>query len=99
MSKILLVDDNNDFRKSLSKRLTLRGYEVIDLDNGEDAVRVSRSDQDIEVIVLDRKMPGMGGEQTLKEIRTFRPLTPFLWNREEMLSRFTANVKRTPAKS
>jgi len=36
MSKILLVDDEPKFRASLASRLRKRGYEVIDVDNGDD---------------------------------------------------------------
>jgi len=73
MPKVLLVDDEDQFRTSLAKRLNMRGYETIDVSNGEDAIKRARSDSDIDVILLDRKMPGMGGEQVLKEIRTYRP--------------------------
>jgi sodium-dependent dicarboxylate transporter 2/3/5 len=57
----------------LKQRLELRGHEVIDLDNGQDAVRRARSDLDLEVVILDLKMPEMGGEEVLKEIRLYRP--------------------------
>ena len=73
MPKILLVDDEDRYRKSLKQRLALRGYEVVDLDNGEEAIKVARSDTDLEVVILDLKMPGMSGDQVLKEIRIFRP--------------------------
>ena len=73
MPKLLLVDDENQFRESLAKRLKLRGFEVVDLDNGEDALKLIRSDNDIDVVILDRKMPKMSGEQALREMRSFRP--------------------------
>jgi sodium-dependent dicarboxylate transporter 2/3/5 len=73
MPKILLVDDDDKFRGSLARRLSLRGYEVIDVDNGEEAIRLARNDLEIEVIVLDLKMPGMAGDEALREIRNFRP--------------------------
>lgn len=73
MSKVLLVDDEEQFRRNLADRLELRGYDTVEATNGEDAVRKARSDQDIDVVLLDRKMPGMSGEQTLVEIRSFRP--------------------------
>jgi sodium-dependent dicarboxylate transporter 2/3/5 len=73
MSKILLVDDDDKFRSSLAQRLRLRGYDVIDVDDGEKALRIARNDLDIEVIVLDLKMPGMAGDEALREIRNFRP--------------------------
>lgn len=69
----MLVDDEEQFRKSMAERLTLRGYEVIDVDNGEDAIKIARSDFDIDVVILDRKMPDMDGEQVLAELREFRP--------------------------
>jgi len=73
MSKVLIVDDENQFRISLTKRLKMRGYEAIGLDGGQEAVKLIRKDSEIDVIILDRKMPGMSGEQTLKEIKGFRP--------------------------
>ncbi len=73
MSKILIIDDEEKFRTSLSSRLTLRGYEIIALSSGVDAVKVVRGDNDIDVVVLDRKMPDMDGEQVLKEIKAYRP--------------------------
>jgi sodium-dependent dicarboxylate transporter 2/3/5 len=73
MPKLLLVDDNDGFRSTLAKRLRLRGYEVLDTGTGEEAIRVARNDLEIEVIVLDLKMPGMSGDEVLREIRVFRP--------------------------
>ena len=73
MSKILLIDDEDKFRDSLSSRLTLRGYENLALQGGKDAVKVVRGDPDIDVVLLDRKMPDMDGEQVLKEIKAYRP--------------------------
>jgi sodium-dependent dicarboxylate transporter 2/3/5 len=73
MPKILLIDDEEKFRTSLSNRLKLRGYENTDLSSGVEAVKVVRSDPDIDVVILDRKMPDMDGEQVLKEIKAYRP--------------------------
>jgi sodium-dependent dicarboxylate transporter 2/3/5 len=73
MSKVLLVDDEDTFRVPLARRLRLRGIETIDVDNGEDAVKCVRSDLDVDIVILDRKMPGMSGEQVLREMKSFRP--------------------------
>ncbi|MFC1611025.1 SLC13 family permease [Myxococcota bacterium] len=73
MPKILLVDDEDKFRKPLAKRLRARGYDVIDVDNGEDAIKTARTDEKIEVAILDVRMPDMDGIQALQEIKTFRP--------------------------
>ncbi len=73
MAKILLVDDEDKFREDLSKRLRLRGYETIEFGSGEEAIKVARNDYDIDVAILDLKMPGLSGEQTLAELKKFRP--------------------------
>jgi len=73
MPKVLLVDDEDTYRTSLARRLTLRGYETLDIDNGEDAIKMVRKHHDIDVVLLDRKMPKMDGEQVLREIKGFRP--------------------------
>ncbi|MFH1052303.1 MAG: SLC13 family permease [bacterium] len=73
MSKVLIVDDEKEFRESLSNRLKVRGYENITLPDGEDALKVTRIDKDIDVVILDRKMPGLSGEQVLKEIKSYSP--------------------------
>lgn len=73
MGKLLLIDDENEFRESLANRLKLRGYEVITLDSGKDALKTIRVEGDIDVIVLDRKMPGLSGEQVLKEVKSLKP--------------------------
>lgn len=73
MAKVLLVDDEEKFRTSLARRMNLRGYETVEVDNGEDAVKQIRADGEIDIVLLDRKMPGMSGEQALKEMKSFRP--------------------------
>ena len=69
---ILLVDDEDSFRTALAKQLSVRGYKTLDVDNGEDAIKVVRHERP-EVVVLDQKMPKMDGIQTLREIKKVRP--------------------------
>ncbi|HKJ02303.1 MAG TPA: response regulator, partial [Longimicrobiales bacterium] len=73
MSRVLFVDDEDRFRTALTRRLRARGYDVVDVDNGEEAVRRVRADAQIDIAVLDLKMPGMDGIQTLREMRAFNP--------------------------
>ena len=70
--KVLIVDDEDRFREALSRQLSIRGFNVLDTDNGEDAIKIVRHENP-EVVVLDQKMPGMGGIQTLKELKKIRP--------------------------
>jgi sodium-dependent dicarboxylate transporter 2/3/5 len=70
--RILVVDDESRFRKNLAERLVLRGYDVTDMDDGEKAVQFVRLNSP-DVVILDRKMPKMDGEQVLKEIKKIAP--------------------------
>ncbi|OGQ93113.1 MAG: histidine kinase [Deltaproteobacteria bacterium RIFOXYA12_FULL_61_11] len=72
-NKILLVDDENTFRLALADRLRRRGYTVVELERGAEALKTARTDSDIDVVVLDRKMPDADGEQVLKELKQYRP--------------------------
>ncbi|MBD3333161.1 response regulator [candidate division GN15 bacterium] len=73
MPKILLVDDEQTFRQNLADRLKMRDYAVVDVGTGEEGIQAIRQDPDIDVVVLDLKMPGMPGDQVLKEMKAFRP--------------------------
>jgi sodium-dependent dicarboxylate transporter 2/3/5 len=69
---ILLIDDEDRFRKALSRQLTARDFNVLDTSNGEDAIKIVRH-LNPQVVILDQRMPGMDGIQTLKEIKKIRP--------------------------
>lgn len=71
---ILLVDDEAEFVEVMAERLTIRGYHVSCCSNGMDALTQLEQHPDIDVTVLDLKMPGMGGIETLEEIKKRRPL-------------------------
>ncbi len=66
--RILLVDDEVAFTRSLSRLLLVRGYEVRAVDNGKEALR-ALGEAPFDAVVLDLKMPGMDGITTLEEIR------------------------------
>lgn len=72
MPSILLVDDEDRFRESLSQQLIHRGYKVYQTNNGEDAIKIVRH-KNPQVVILDQKMPGMDGIETLKELKKIRP--------------------------
>jgi len=71
-AKVLLIDDEDRFRQAMAQQLKNRGFDVIDADNGEDAIKIVRH-QNPEVVILDQKMPGMDGIQTLQELKKIRP--------------------------
>ncbi|MFA4901268.1 MAG: response regulator [Desulfobaccales bacterium] len=71
--KILIVDDEADFLETILKRLQARKIEVTGVDSGYKALEVLES-RNPDVIILDVKMPGMDGIETLREIKKKKPL-------------------------
>lgn len=66
---ILVVDDNEDNRDMLSRRLTRRGYQAVVVDSGEAALDYIQNHHNIGLVLLDIMMPGIDGIETLKRIR------------------------------
>jgi signal transduction histidine kinase len=71
--RVLLVDDEVDFLISLGKRLELRGLPTITASNGPDALAALDRDP-VDVVVLDVRMPGMDGIETLRRIKEAHPM-------------------------
>lgn len=72
--KVLVVDDEIFVRELLLEFLSMQGYEVILADSGEKAVQLMHT-QPADVVLLDLKMTGMDGIETLKQIRKSAPGT------------------------
>jgi DNA-binding response OmpR family regulator len=70
---VLLVDDEAEYRELLAKRLKKRGVEVYTAADGSEALRLL-STEPVDVVVLDVRMPGMSGTETLAEIKKLSPL-------------------------
>lgn len=66
--KVLLVDDDPLVRRALRTTLTSAGYAVVEAWTGEDALE-KISAESADVILLDLKMPGMGGLEACRRIR------------------------------
>jgi len=71
--KIMLVDDEERFLTTTQKLLAKKGFEVVTAAGGMEALEKLNS-QNIHVVILDVKMPGMDGVTTLKEIKRLFPL-------------------------
>lgn len=69
---VLLVDDEVDFLTSLGQRLELRGLPTLTATNGPDALTIL-DENPIDVVVLDVRMPGMDGIETLRRIKEGHP--------------------------
>jgi DNA-binding NtrC family response regulator len=74
IANVLLVDDEVDFVETFSERLVMRNLEISKAFSGEEALQVLEKNKNIEVVILDVKMPGMDGIETLAEIKKKFPL-------------------------
>ena len=74
--KVLLVDDEEQFRSATEKILKKRGFDVILAADGEAGIEKVQENPD--VVVLDIKMPGKGGLEVLQEIKKASPALPII---------------------
>ena len=68
-NKILVADDESRMRKLIKDYLVREDYEVIEAENGEQALDMFYMDSEIALIILDVMMPKVDGFAVLKEIR------------------------------
>ena len=71
---IMLVDDEVSFVEITAKRLARRNIKTIKAFSAQEGLEKLKENQDLDVIVLDIKMPVMDGVDALKEIKTLSPL-------------------------
>jgi CheY-like chemotaxis protein len=72
---ILVIDDEEDIRKSFVSALEKTGYQIDTAESGKEGIRKERSKK-YDLIFLDLKMPGIDGVEALREIRKVNEETP-----------------------
>ena len=72
--RVLVVDDELDFLETIVKLLSKRNLKVMGAESGEKALELLENEP-FEVVVLDIRMPGMDGIETLREIKKRKPST------------------------
>lgn len=71
MKKALVVDDSKAIRQIERKYLEELGFEVLEAENGKEALEVIKEHPDISLILLDWHMPIMNGYEFLKTLRAY----------------------------
>ena len=70
--KILTIDDEADFTAVIKNYFSLRGYEVFTAVRGEAGLEIVKKEKP-DVILIDFKLPGIDGDQILKDIQKIHP--------------------------
>jgi CheY-like chemotaxis protein len=72
---LLWIDDEIELLRAHILFLEKKGYEVITVSNGSDALEQCQQ-QTFDLILLDEQMPGLSGLETLQRIKSIQPATP-----------------------
>jgi two-component system, OmpR family, KDP operon response regulator KdpE len=75
--RVLLVDDEASIRRALRTPLNELGFDTVEASRGEEALHLVRT-QTFDAVLLDVKMPGIGGLKTLVRLRALAPRLPIL---------------------
>ena len=71
--KVLVVDDEDFVRKAVSRMLETEGATVFAASDGNEALKLIANHAEIELVLLDWRMPGMGGKEVLRNIKEVQP--------------------------
>jgi PAS domain S-box-containing protein len=77
---VLLVEDEESVRQLVRETLEAKGYQVLEADQGEVALRIASSHQDaIHMLITDVMMPGMSGRELARQLSASHPQTKVLF--------------------
>jgi two-component system KDP operon response regulator KdpE len=68
-AKVLLVDDDTQVRRALRTTLTSAGYTVVEARTGEEALEEVQAEGGVSIVLLDLRMPGIGGFEACRRLR------------------------------
>lgn len=74
---VLMVDDDPELCEEVMGALECTGYKVSCVHRGEEAIQAI-SKEDFDIVLMDLKMPGMGGLEAFEGIKKIKPLLPII---------------------
>ena len=75
--RLLVIDDEKNIREGLAESLRQDGYEVVCAENGDEGWKIF-GNGDIDLVITDLKMPGLGGEELMRRILSQAPGFPVI---------------------
>ena len=72
-NRILIIDDETHIRRMMRLTLEAAGYEVAEAKNGSEGVQLYRDGTQWAGVVLDQRMPGINGLETLRQLKSYDP--------------------------
>lgn len=75
--KVLIADDEKEYAETLAQRLEIRGFSTTPVFSGQSALDIMER-VEIDVVLLDVKMPEISGIDVLKSMKKLKPLTPVI---------------------
>ncbi len=78
MQTILIVDDEKHIRMLYEEEFQDEGYHVLTASNGLEALEIIEQQPEIQLVLLDMKMPEMDGTEFLRRVRQFHKTLPIL---------------------
>ena len=68
MARILIIEDDDQFRAMLRETLERAGYEIVEAPNGKEGIKIYR-EEPADLIITDMLMPVMPGSRVISELR------------------------------
>jgi DNA-binding response OmpR family regulator len=75
--RILVIDDDQSIRRTLAIALGNAGYQVLEAENGDEAMRLWR-EQGADLVITDLHMPDKNGLEVIMELRALSRSTPII---------------------
>ena len=76
--RLLITDDDRDFRETVAGVLTERGFETLQAGDGEEALAIVGR-QEVHLLLLDMQMPRLSGLETIERLRQGELALPLPW--------------------